>query len=268
MTLQADIDRRIQEYYGGVFDERARLTTRSAQGPLEFDRVQELVRSHVPAGSRIIDIGGGAGAHAVALRDAGYEVMLIDPVQNHVDAARRSGLDAQVDDARDLPFSDAEFEAAIMLGPLYHLAEPEARDLAIAEAVRVTRQGGHIFAGAISRFIAFGQLYLTTDPATGDTDEWIRLLRDGKPSPRIRFPVGHFHTSEELSDELSRDGIADVEVHGIEGPAGLFLEQVPADAGPDAAMAARTIARASSSTPGIRDFSGHLLGIGVVQRAG
>ena len=39
------LDARVQEYYGGLtgWDEHARLTSRSAQGPLEHVRTQEHV---------------------------------------------------------------------------------------------------------------------------------------------------------------------------------------------------------------------------------
>lgn len=79
-TEQRDIDERIKAYYGEVFDEQARLTTRSAQGPLEFHHTQALSRAYVPTG-RVLDVGGGAGVHARALADDGYEVELIDPLR-------------------------------------------------------------------------------------------------------------------------------------------------------------------------------------------
>ena len=153
---QTRLDERIQQYYGGVFEEGSRLSTRSAQGPLEFARVQALIAAAVVPGSRILDIGGGAGAHAQALQSAGHDVTLIDPVPQHVDAAARAGVPAHVADARELPFADGAFDATVMLGPLYHLADEADRARALAEALRVTLPGGWIVAGAISRYIAFG----------------------------------------------------------------------------------------------------------------
>jgi SAM-dependent methyltransferase len=229
---------------------------------LEHRRVQELVGGRVSAGSRILDIGGGTGAHAVALRERGYEVTLVDPVAQHVSVASAEGLDALVADARDLPFEDGFVDAALMLGPLYHLSSRSDRRRAIAEAARVTVAGGWIFAGAISRYVSFGQIFLTQDPARGDVDEWIALLRDGTPSGRLRFPAGHFHTAESLEQELMEAGVIDVQVHGIEGPAGAFLEQLPVDADPELQAAAARLADAASVHAGIRDMSAHLLAIG------
>lgn len=139
MTSQESIDARILSYYGELFDEGARLTTRSAQGPVEFARTQEIILESVSAG-RVLDIGGGAGVHARALQSAGLEVELLDPVPRHVDQARAVGVSARIGDARALPFQDGEFDAALVLGPLYHLAAREDRQLALREAARVVRR--------------------------------------------------------------------------------------------------------------------------------
>lgn len=264
MADQRDLDARIQAYYGGAFDEDARLRSRSAQGPLEHQRVQELVRERVATGSRVLDIGGGTGAHAAALQPGGYVVSLVDPVVQHVSAAADLGIHAQVGDARDLPFDDASFDATLMLGPLYHLRDASDRRRAISEALRVTAAGGWMFAGAISRYIAFGQIFLTCDPAEADTDEWVALLRDGVPSTRLRFPAGHFHTAESLERELLDAGVVDVHVHGVEGPAGVLMEQLPVGIDPELQAAAARLADAASELAGVRDMSGHLMAIGRV----
>ncbi|MEJ1087559.1 class I SAM-dependent methyltransferase [Microbacterium sp. Mu-80] len=256
---QQDIDTRIQSYYGEIFDENVRLTTRSAQGPLEFARTQEIIRARVASGS-VLDIGGGAGVHARALADAGFSVELIDPVPRHVEQARGVGLSAHVADARDLPFADASFDSAIMLGPLYHLATPDARLLALREAKRVVRPRGYVFAAALSRYIAFGKATLgrpVPDPYPG---EWLRLAATGAPSDGMRFPAGHFHTAEELEAEVGAAGLDVLEVVGVEGPAGALLESLQ-NAGEQVADAALTIAKTASSLPGIRDMSAHLLAI-------
>lgn len=258
---QSRLDERIQRYYSGVFAEDARLSTRSAQGPLEFARVQSLIVAEIAPGSRILDIGGGAGAHSLALRSAGHDVTLIDPVPQHVDAAARAGIPARVADARELPYPDDAFDASVMLGPLYHLADGADRGRALAEALRVTRPGGVIFAGAISRYIALGQIFLARDPSTADAGEWVALLRDGRPSARMRFPAGHFHTAETLEREVAAAGFVDALVHGVEGPGGMLLEQLPADSPQATTDAAAHLASVASAMPGLRDFSGHLVAV-------
>ncbi len=262
-TEQNEIDRRIQTYYADLFDENARLTTRSAQGPLEFARTQELVRERVPKGARVADIGGGAGVHSQALVAAGYDCVLLDPVPRHVEQARSAGVSAVVGDARELPWGAAEFDAAILLGPLYHLASASDRLRALSEARRVVKPGGVLLAAGLSRYVAFGRTMLARPVPRSMPGEWERLIVDGEPGSNMRFPAGHFHTAEELSAELVAAGLADVAVVGIEGPAGLFLE-MSTDADAEVREAALTLARAAASAPGIRDFSAHLLAVGRV----
>lgn len=125
---QEHVDARILAYYGSEFDEGDRLVGRSGQGVLEFERTQQIVGERVPAGAHIIDIGGASGLHAAALARRGDHVLLIDPVPRHVEAARRYGtFTAQLGDARSLPVDDDSFDAALLLGPLYHLCERSDR---------------------------------------------------------------------------------------------------------------------------------------------
>lgn len=256
---QDEIDARIQTYYGEVFDEHVRLTTRSAQGPLEFQRTQEIIREYVPNG-RVLDVGGGAGIHSRVLMDAGYDVHMIDPVPRHVGQAQSEGVSASVGDARDLRFTDDSFDAVIMLGPLYHLASRADRLAALREAARVVRPGGMVLAAGLSRYVAFGAASLGRPVPSPMPGEWAALIAEGTPGSGLRFPAGHFHTSEELESEVADAGLEVLEVVGVEGPAGLFLEV--AGAVPDEVRdAALVVARAASAVPGIRDQSAHLIAV-------
>ncbi len=50
LSPQEHVDARILAYYGSEFDEGDRLVGRSGQGVLEFERTQQIVGEHVPAG--------------------------------------------------------------------------------------------------------------------------------------------------------------------------------------------------------------------------
>jgi ubiquinone/menaquinone biosynthesis C-methylase UbiE len=150
------LDRDIARYYG-LGAEHHRL--REPGGRLEFVRTQELLSRFLPSPPAIVvDVGGGAGVHAVPLAAAGYELELLDPVELHVEQAlahareQRVRLRAHVGDAIRLPYPDASVDAELLLGPLYHLTERDARLTALAEARRVLRSGGLLAAAAISRF--------------------------------------------------------------------------------------------------------------------
>lgn len=263
------VDARVQEYYAGEtgWDEHARLTTRTAQGPVEHIRTQELIRQRLAPGARVLDVGGATGVHAAPLADDGYDVLLVDPVPGQVARAAEHGtFEARVGDARDLAgpglqLADDEFDAVLLLGPLYHLATREDRLRALREAVRVTRPGGAVMAAGITRLAALvGGGYELFPPAV-----WQAVLEHGQ-APEMPFPAAHFHDAAELAEEATDAGLSDVLVHGIEGPAGGALERVPLDApeAPELIDAALTLARALSTTPGVPDMSQHALVIGTV----
>jgi SAM-dependent methyltransferase len=88
----------------------------------------------------------------------GYSVRLRDIVPLHIEQAVSSAgvsdpaLDGAVGDARDLDLADESAGAVLLLGPLYHLPEGADRARSLAEARRVPRPGGVLFAAAISRW--------------------------------------------------------------------------------------------------------------------
>ncbi|MEU0315504.1 class I SAM-dependent methyltransferase [Nocardioides sp. NPDC006273] len=259
MASQKDIDRQIRAYYGGPdWDEGARLTSRSAQGSLEFVRTQELIAERIRAGSQIADIGGATGVHAAALADAGHEVTLLDPVSEQVEQARAYGtFEALVGDARGLPLEDRSVDVALLLGPLYHLSEREDRLRALREAIRVVRPGGWVFAAAIPRLARLAAL----SGGAGMPRGWEDLIEHGTSPAGGRFPGGHFHTGAELAAELNESGLLQVEVVGVEGPAGLAFEQLT-EIDPELYSAALTVARAVAGQRGVQDLSNHLLAAG------
>ncbi|GAB3765687.1 SAM-dependent methyltransferase [Nocardioides ginsengisegetis] len=258
---QGDVDARIQTYYAQQFTEADRLTVRSAQGRLEFERVQELIAARIEAGSRILDIGGATGVHAAPLAALGHEVVLVDPVPEQVQEAKRHGsFAAMVGDARELDFGDDVFDVALAFGPMYHLATREDRLLALREAGRVVRPGGWVFVAAIPRFARHTQMTMVAGVPRPYPADWIALLEHGDAPDWGRFPGAHFHTAEELEDEMREAGLGDVGVCAIEGPDGLAFEQL-AEADEALHEAALRMVRAVGHLPGVRDMSNHMMGI-------
>jgi ubiquinone/menaquinone biosynthesis C-methylase UbiE len=147
----SDVSRDAEEiaaYYAQGL-ERDRLA--SGPGALEFARTRALLEQYLPPVPAVIaDVGGGPGRYAVWLAERGYRVDLVDPVALHVAQARMAAssrpgaalASAEVGDARALRLPDANADAVLLLGPLYHLAERAERLQVLAEARRVCRQGG------------------------------------------------------------------------------------------------------------------------------
>lgn len=264
-----DVPREIVEHYRSI-DEGARIT--DGHGRLEFLRTQEIVRRHLPTGPlRVLDIGGATGVHAAWLAADDHQVELFDVVPEHVAAAqqlaeRTPGITASLGDARRLPVPDARFDAALLLGPLYHLTDRDDRVAALREAGRAVRAGGLIFAAAISRFaslfdgLARGFLFdpefrqiVNTDLATGQH-------RNERNHPHW-FTTSYFHQPDELRQECLDAGLRVLEVVGIEGLAG-WLPQLgdrwnsPADR--DIILHS---ARAVESEAALLGLSSHLIAV-------
>ena len=224
MSTHADLHGREMATYYGRGREDARLA--SADGRLEFERTCDLLGRLLPAApSRILDIGGGTGRYAEWLALRGHDVVMLDPIPLHIEQASERAAGAQFEvvlgDARDLAFPDASFDAAIALGPLYHLVERDDRVRAIREAVRIVRPGGRLAFAAISRLASLlgGAQESVSDPAFWDIVEGD--LRDGRhvPGPEGRYFVhAFFHGPEHLRSEGRDAGLAEVEVLAVEGP--------------------------------------------------
>ena len=146
----------VVRFYEEEYCEADRLVT-SGQGRLEFLRTQRLIERQLPRRRlRIADIGGGPGVYASWLASLGHDVDLLDPVAGHVRQAlarppQPGSLRASIGDARNVGLDDASVDAVLLLGPLYHLPEAADRAQALAEAFRIVRPGGVVFAAAISR---------------------------------------------------------------------------------------------------------------------
>jgi SAM-dependent methyltransferase len=269
-----EVPREITEFYRAV-DEAPRIT--KGYGRLELLRTREIVRRHLPPASearpsRVLDIGGGPGAHAAWLAADGHRVLLLDPVPEHVRAARRlaatrPGITALLGDARAVPVADQRFDAALLLGPLYHLTDVNDRVAALREAKRAVRPGGLVFAAAISRFaslfdgLARGYLFdpdfrriVADDLATGQH-------RNPTDDPRW-FTTAYFHHPDELRQECAAAGLTVAEVVGVEGLA-QWLRDGLADRweSPDDREIILASVRAVEAEPTLAGLSAHLIAV-------
>lgn len=124
-----------------------------------------------------------------------------------------------------------------------------------------------MFVSAIPRFASHAMMTLGRLESLGDQypTEMIALLQRGLPPANAQFPGGHFHTGEELLEELSSAGLVDVEVCAIEGPNGLALEAF-SHVEEAVHQAAMILVRKVGHLPGIRDMTNHLMGIGRVRK--
>jgi len=230
---------------------------------LEFARTKELLLRYLPpAPARVLDVGGGPGAYAAWLADAGYDVKLVDLLPLHVEHARELAAGrfaAEEGDARSLAELDGSYDVVLLLGPLYHLAEERERLVALAEARRVLRRRGLVAAAAISRFGPLLDTFLRgiLEERVWDWSE--RSLVDGRNVPEnTLFTTAYFHLPEELEAEIQAAGFELEGLFGIEGPGWLRMETLD-DA--EAFERATRVARMLEQERPVIGTSAHLLAI-------
>jgi ubiquinone/menaquinone biosynthesis C-methylase UbiE len=113
----------------------------------QVEMVREQLESFVvPRGDeRAVDVGTGAGTLALALAPLVREVVGVDLVPELLERAR-ANAPANVTfvegDATSLPLESGSFDLSCTRRTLHHITRPE---LAVAELVRVTAPGGHVF---------------------------------------------------------------------------------------------------------------------------
>lgn len=222
-----DIDERVARRYAQT-DEDERLWIPGI-GDLVRLRTWDIFDRLLPAGCAIADIGGGPGTHAAYLAGRGHQVALFDPIERHVHAARGrsaaqpdAAFDALLADARQVPLPDDSVDVALLMGPLYHLVDAPQRLLALREAARILRPGGHIVAEVITRHawvIEATVRNLLSEP--GIWEDFKRNLTTGLSQNPDHTPEGsffaYFHRPDELEAELQTAGFDNVALIAVEG---------------------------------------------------
>jgi ubiquinone/menaquinone biosynthesis C-methylase UbiE len=101
------------------------------------------LRTFVPAGGSLLDIGGGTGGLAALLaRELDATVTVLDPTPEMVRyVPADAGVDVVLGEAESMPLPSASFDAALMSDSFHHLRD---RCAAVQETARVVRSGGGV----------------------------------------------------------------------------------------------------------------------------
>ncbi|MEA2291243.1 MAG: hypothetical protein QOF17_263 [Solirubrobacteraceae bacterium] len=92
-------------------------------------------------GRGLLDVGGGTGNYALALRYEGWDPLVLDRSAAMLERARAKGLRTLEADAQSLPLPDGAADAAIAVHMLHHVDD---QPRALAELRRVLRPGGRL----------------------------------------------------------------------------------------------------------------------------
>jgi S-adenosylmethionine-dependent methyltransferase len=220
----------VKNYYASFGEHEWERLGRPADGAVEHAVTLAAVDRHVGHGSKILDIGGGPGRYAIALGKRGHRVTLADLSPELLAIARKKVHAAHAEDqvteiveadACDLSRWDTgSFDAALSLGPFYHLIEEREREVAARELARVVRPGGHAFVAAMSRLGFLQRTIALPDERHHLLDaEWLRrLFEDDVFENEVpgRFTIGYGVQSGEIEQLLEDHGFAVLEVMSAE----------------------------------------------------
>ena len=166
----------ISGFYDQV-DEDSRLK-RSRHGQLEFATTMSYIHRYTNPQSRVLEVGAGTGRYSIALAKEGLDITAVELVESNLAILRENSkgignISSTQGDATDLSrFEENSFDITLLLGPMYHLYEPDEVNKAIDEAVRVTKPGGVIFFAFISVYAIMYANYLSGDWAAGQEENF------------------------------------------------------------------------------------------------
>jgi len=185
-----------------------------------FDRVsfhvhRHYLRTFVRDGDLVLETGAGGGRFTVELAQIGARIVTTDisPGQLELNARHvtEAGLEAHVE-ARELAdildlsrYPDRSFDVVVCYGgPLSYVMD--RADDAVAELLRVTKPGGHVLLGVMSKH---GSLHAFLDGAAAEieefgVDEMQAILETGDLPPNhssMGMPI-HLFSWTDLRDRL------------------------------------------------------------------
>jgi SAM-dependent methyltransferase len=144
---------------------------------MEKDAQQFFLTLGVKPGTRLLDVGCGAGQLALIAARAGAKVVSCDIAINWIEKARAraatEGLEVTFEegDAEALPYEDAQFDTVVSLVGAMFAPRP---DLVAAELTRVCRPGGRIVMANWTPSGFIGQMFKTISN---------HIAPSGMPSP-------------------------------------------------------------------------------------
>jgi len=266
----------VRAYYEGYAEREWARLDRADDGALEFALNSRTIAAYLPADATVLDIGGGPGRYAHWLAARGHRVTLADlsPTLLAVARARTPAAGPALAeiveaDARDLGrWPGGSFDAALALGPFYHLTEATDRGRAAAELTRVLRPGGLLFAALMPR-LAFLRRTIA-DPTErhhlAAPDFLTRVLEKGIFVNDLpgRFTGGYGFRPEAITPFFAAHGFAPLALLASESAAPDLQGELAELALSDSAAYAATLDTLLdvATEPSILGLASHLLYVG------
>jgi 2-polyprenyl-3-methyl-5-hydroxy-6-metoxy-1,4-benzoquinol methylase len=240
--------------------------------PVEYAITKRYLLRYIPEGATVTDVGVGVGHYSELLASRGSKVHLVDVASRLLETAHerldRAGLGEHIlsvtnASATDLSFIPPEScDAVLMLGPFYHLSLPAERRQAAAEARRILRKGGLLFAAGINRMTMLSWIYMDKCEEILKQLEWLApYVKTGNlapPEPGVP-PIIHMTTVAEFRADFT--DFQEIALGGVESFAQWYEENL-LKLPPEQAEIWLDLIEETGPTPEGLGLAGHFLYIG------
>lgn len=107
-------------------------------------KVVKLLKKEIGLAGKVIDIGGGFGFYADALREMGNAVTVLEMSEKMINEGKRLFPEIRFvkGDATKMPFPDKSFDAAVCMGTLMYIKH---KNKCFSEVRRILCPGGSFF---------------------------------------------------------------------------------------------------------------------------
>jgi ubiquinone/menaquinone biosynthesis C-methylase UbiE len=154
----------IRDMYDAGWEREA---NRLERHQLEHDITWCYLDKYLPAAGQILEVGFGTGNYTIELARRGYNITGIDISPNMVNRTKERVAAAGLDNVIHLNTGDGrilsgipenKFDAALLMGPLYHLVSRNERLMALKRIFACLKVNGILFSSLISRYGVLGNL--------------------------------------------------------------------------------------------------------------
>jgi S-adenosylmethionine-dependent methyltransferase len=221
----ADDTSDIRQYYeDAVEKEDGRLDRHQ----LEREMTWRYLDKYLLRQGKILEVGCASGAYTIPLAKRGYSVTAVDFTPGLIEACKKKvkaeklgeKVSCVVADARDLSgITNNDYDAALIMGPLYHLILEDDRKTVLQQAYRHLKNGGLVFSIFVSRYGIWNDVMATLPHYIDFQRDVQSVIQQGKDAD-LAYQKGNFRayfaTPEEIVPLHEQAGYKTLVLAGIE----------------------------------------------------